>query len=66
LEEAQEAAAGLREQLADARRRLREVVDEEKEHKKKRRAAALALATVSRHHTICLMRTPSTAVHGGI
>jgi hypothetical protein len=46
LEEAQEAAAGLREQLTEARRHLREVMDEEKEHKKKRRAAALALATV--------------------
>jgi hypothetical protein len=46
LEEAQEAAAGLREQLTDARKRLREVLDEEKELKKRRRATALALATV--------------------
>lgn len=49
LEEAQEAAAGLREQLTEARRKLREVLDEEKELKKRRRAATLALATVSRH-----------------
>jgi chromosome segregation ATPase len=46
LEEAQEAAAGLREQLTEARKKLREAVEEEKELKKKRRTAALALATV--------------------
>lgn len=58
LEEAQEAAAGLREQLTEARRHLREVMDEEKEHKKKRRAAALALATVRACCTghVCKMR----------
>lgn len=48
LEEAQEAAAGLREQLTEARRKLREVLDEERELKKRRKAAALALATVCR------------------
>lgn len=48
LEEAQEAAAGLREQLNEARRKLREVLDEERELKKRRKAAALALATVRR------------------
>lgn len=46
MEEAQEAAAGLREQLTEARKKLREAVEEERELKKKRRTAALALATV--------------------
>eukprot|EP00775_Hariotina_reticulata_P007967 gene7967-8165_t len=47
IDEAAEVAAGVKAELADARKRLRELADAEKESRKKKRAAALALATAA-------------------
>jgi hypothetical protein len=47
IDEAAERAAAVRAELAEGRKKLRELVDAEKESRKRKRAAALALATVS-------------------
>jgi hypothetical protein len=46
LETAAEVAAGVRADLAEGRKKLRELADAEKESRKLKRAAMLALATV--------------------
>jgi hypothetical protein len=60
IDEAAEVAASVRTDLADARKRLRELADAEKESRKKKRAAALALATVGCQ----LMGSISGAMYG--
>lgn len=47
IDEAAELAADVRTELAESRKKLRELADAEKEGRKRKKAAALALATVS-------------------